>query len=380
MKVSWRQALAWRMRRQLLDPVGKLPVADVVRRLGGVQAQVASSAELAIRVRRQASRPGEVGRALADGRIIKTWAMRGALHLLTPEEGGAYLSLMAAGRSWELPSWQRYFGMKTEHWDVLRAAVREALDGPPLTREELGVAITAQRGLGHLGDELRSGWGTLFKPLAWQGDLCYGPRQGTRVTFTRPDLASTRWAGVPDPEVAAPSVILSYLAAYGPATPTNLRNWLARGRIGAGQLRSWFSLIGDQVAEVDVEGERAYVRAEDLDELASARPTTTMRLLPGFDAYVLGPGTDDDRVTPAARRAAVSRQAGWIAPVIVVGGVVCGTWELDGDRARVAWFPEAAKPSRKAISEELERFSRILGRDLTMEVGAASLQVVTMRR
>jgi hypothetical protein len=37
------------MQRHFLDPVGRLPVADVVNRLCGVQAQVASSAELAIR-------------------------------------------------------------------------------------------------------------------------------------------------------------------------------------------------------------------------------------------------------------------------------------------------------------------------------------------
>jgi hypothetical protein len=47
LKVGWRQALAWRMRRQLLDPVGSLSVSEVVRRLCGVQAQVVSSAELA---------------------------------------------------------------------------------------------------------------------------------------------------------------------------------------------------------------------------------------------------------------------------------------------------------------------------------------------
>jgi hypothetical protein len=125
------------MRRQLLDPIGRLSVADVVRRLGAVQAQVASSAELAIRLRRQASRPGEVARALAEGRLIKTWAMRGALHLLTPEEGSALLAIMAAGRSWERPAWTRYFGMTPERIERLRIAAREALDGKVLTRDEL---------------------------------------------------------------------------------------------------------------------------------------------------------------------------------------------------------------------------------------------------
>jgi hypothetical protein len=124
-EVSWAQALAWRMRRHELDPAGTLPLTDVVRRLSGVQAQVASSAELAIRVRSEAVAAGDVGRALAGGELIKTWAMRGTLHLLTPEEGGAFLSLMAAGRSWERPSWQRYFGMTPARMERLRGIVRE---------------------------------------------------------------------------------------------------------------------------------------------------------------------------------------------------------------------------------------------------------------
>jgi len=109
-KVTWSQALAWRMRRHFLDPVGDEPVATVVRRLCGVQSQVASYAELCVRVRRKSSKPGEVARALSEGRIIKTWAMRGTLHLLTPEDAGVFLSLIAAGRSWERPSWQSISG------------------------------------------------------------------------------------------------------------------------------------------------------------------------------------------------------------------------------------------------------------------------------
>src|SRR2546430_9531526 len=127
--LSWPQVLAWRMRRQLLDPIGTSSVPEVVRRLCGVQAQVASSAELAVRVRRGSSRRGEVARALAEGSLIKTAAMRGTLHLLTPEDPGAVLSLLAAGRSWERPGWERYFGIPTKHWDTLRPAVREALEG-----------------------------------------------------------------------------------------------------------------------------------------------------------------------------------------------------------------------------------------------------------
>jgi hypothetical protein len=367
-RVSWKQALAWRMRRHQLDPIGKLAVPDVVGRLCGVQAQVASSAELAVRLRRQRSRRGEVGRALSDGRLIKTWAMRGTLHLLTPEQGGAFLSLLGAGRSWELPSWERYFGMPADRWDVLRPVVREALDGSPLTREELVAAIVQRPGLEHLGDALRSGWGMLLKPLAWQGDLCFGPSQGNRVTFTRPETASSRWAGVPDPDEAAPVAIAAYLGAYGPATVDSLGKWIARGRVAKRQLRTWFHALGDRLAEIDLDGESAYVLVEDVDELASAKPTKAVRLLPGFDQYVLGPGTDDGHVIAPARRAAVSKQSGWIAPVVVAGGVVCGTWDLDDDRVHVDWFAEAGRPPRTALTAEVARLSSIVDRPLSATI------------
>jgi len=370
-KISWRQALAWRMQRHLLDPVGTLPVTHVVRRLCGVQAQVASSAELVVRVRREASRPGEVGRAVSQGHLIKTWAMRGALHLLTPKEGGAFLSLMASGRSWERPSWQRYFDVTTDMMDDLRAAVQEALDGTVLTRDELVTAVIGRRGLAHIGEGLRSGWGTLLKPLAWQGDLCFGPSRSGRVTFMRPEAASSRWAGVPDPDEAAPVAIVAYFGAYGPATLDAFGNWLAGGWFGKRQLRTWFGALGDRLIDVEVDGERAYVLAEDMDGLAAAKGTPAVRLLPGFDQYVLGPGTGDGHVVPAARRGAVSKQSGWISPVVVAGGVVRGTWNLDGEQVRVAWFREAGRPQRKALEAEVARLSSILGRGLRAGISLA---------
>src|SRR5437762_9370029 len=217
------------MRRHFLDPVGDQPVAAVVRRLCGVQSQVASYAELCVRVRRRNSKAGEVARALSEGRIIKTWAMRGTLHLLTPEDAGAFLSLIAAGRSWERPSWQSYFGVTPKQLDALREVIRETLAGKVLTREELIGAVTARRGYGHLGEALRSGWGTLLKPYAWQGDLCFGPNRGNRVTFVRPEDASSRWVRPREPEEAAAIAIVAYFRASGPAAvedfPHSIAPW-----------------------------------------------------------------------------------------------------------------------------------------------------------
>ena len=293
MSISWSQALAWRMRRQLLDPVGTESVAGVVRRLGAVPAQPEAAAELAVRARRQRSRSGEVARALAEGRIIKTFAFRGATHLLAPEDGGVYLALRAASRMWELPSWQTFYDLPPSDWPLLRETVREALADGPLTRDELGAAITARPTFRHLRFAFADGAGTLLKPLAWQGDMSFGPPRDGHATFQRLD-SNPRWAGVPDLDEAGMRAVEAYVRTYGPATPDRVQYWLGEG-LGAGRkrIRSWIAGSGDRLVEVAIDGESAYVLREDLDELAATPPTTAVRLLPGYDQWVLGPGTAD---------------------------------------------------------------------------------------
>jgi DNA glycosylase AlkZ-like len=366
--VSWRQALGWRMGRQLLDHSDGGSAEEVAARLCGVQAQVASSAELAVRVRSAAVEAGDVGAALADGRLVKTWAMRGTLHLFRPQDAGTYLALMSSVRSWERPIWQRRFGLNPDQVETLRVQVRAALASGPLTREELIERVTAHDRLDHIGDVLRSGWGTVLKPLAWHGDIVYGPSRGTRVTFQLPAQASRRWTGLPEPEVALPVAIRSYLSAYGPATPSAFSGWLSRGLLSMKSLKAAFAAPETGLLEVEVDGGRAWIRAEDVDELLASAPTDALRLLPGFDQWVLGPGTDDTRVIPVGRRTAVSRTAGWIAPIVVVGGVVSGTWELNDDQVVVDWFTELGRPPKPQLAAEAERLAALVGRPLTLRV------------
>jgi hypothetical protein len=161
----------------------------------------------------------------------------------------------------------------------------------------------------------------------------------------------------------------AYLGAHGPATIEAFGHWLSGGWFGKQQLRVWFEELGDRIAEVDVGGDPAYVLVEDLDELVSTRPTKEVRLLAGFDQYVMGPGTGDPHVVPPGRRNEVSKQSGWISPVAVAGGAVCGTWELNQDVARIRWFKEAGRPPRRALTAEVARLSAILDRDLHGSVG-----------
>jgi Winged helix DNA-binding domain len=363
-KVSWPQVLAWRLRRQYLDPIGTASVEDVVRRLGAVQAQVPASAELAVRLRRETSTAGEVDTALAEGRIIRAWGMRGAVHLFTPEDGGAYLALKAAKRQWELPSWQAFYGLAPSDWEPFRQAVRESLADGPMTPSELGAAVTARPAFRHLDFAFAEHWHTILKPLFSQGVLCFGASRGGQPTLQRLE-DNPRWAGLPEPAEAGMRVVETYLRAYGPATIGHIRYWQNTGERNA---RAWLAALGDRLASVDVDGEPFHVLAENLDELGATRPTKSVRLLPGYDPWVMGPGTDDRHVVPPARRALISRQASFV----IAGGVVSGTWRRAEDLVSVSWFPEVGKPPRRRLGEEVDRLATVIGRPLRLTLVPAS--------
>jgi Winged helix DNA-binding domain len=355
------------MRQQLLDPVGTESVAGVVRRLAAVPAQPEPAAELAVRARRKRSRSGEVALALAEGRIIKTFAFRGATYLMTAEDAGTYLALRSASRMWERPGWQSHFGLTPADWPLLLDTVREALADGPLTRAELGAAVTARPRFRHLGFAFSGQSFTFLKPLAWQGVMSIGPLRDGRVTFQSLD-SNPRWGGVPELDEAGMGAVEAYFRAYGPATADHVHYWLGNG-LGAGRKRiqSWIAGFGDRLAPVDVDGESAYVLREHLEELASTTATTTTRLLPAYDQWVLGPGTADPHVVPSARRALVTRGAN----IVIAGGVVSSTWSLTGDRVVVAWFAEARPPEREALEAEVSRLATILGRPLQSAVQMA---------
>lgn len=361
--VTWAQALAWRMRRQLLDPIGSESVADVVRRLGAVLSMDESLAELAVRTRRTTSQSGELENALADGTLIKAFAFRGSMHYLAPEDGGIYLALRSAGRQWELPSWVEYYRLTPADWPDFRAAVRDALSDGPLTIPELGEALTRHRAYRHLKPVFDEGAGTLIKPLTWQGDMSFGPPRDGQHTFQRLD-SNARWRGIPDLDDAGPRAITAYLRTYGPATFDHVHYWLGNGlSAGRKRLNHWITELRDQLVPVDVEGTTAYVVRDDVDSLAAARPSNAVRFLPGHDQWVMGPGTKDTHVTPQSRRDPITRKAN----PVVAGGVVCGTWARKGKELTVIWL-DKRPPPEEAIEQESARLAGILGRDLHLRL------------
>ncbi|GAA4826629.1 winged helix DNA-binding domain-containing protein [Actinomycetospora corticicola] len=360
------RVLARRTVRHFLADEPAARAVDVVARLLGVQAQVGSAAERAVAVRGPDVTTVRAG--LADGSLVRTWSVRGTLHVLDATRAPDLLALLAAARTWEKGSWQREFATAP---DVARLAevVRGLLEGGPHTRDEL-VAGAAPHVPNELADRLTSGWGTVLKPLAWQGLLVNGPPRGSRPTFVAPP-----WAALPDPDDAARRVIPAYLDAYGPASPATFDAWLLRGATRRATLRRWFADLVDAgtitpvAVHPDHGGEVRYARTADLDELADGPgPDDRLRFLPAFDQWVLGPGTRSPEILAPVHRGRVSRAAGWIAPVVVRAGRVVGTWS--GQDVHDVELFEGGEPPAHLLDPEHRRWRRILATPADGEGGS----------
>jgi len=351
--VTRRQALAWRMRRQHLV-TGAADAPEVVRSLAAVSV-FGSDPDLAVR-RRLASPgpPGEVQRALDDGRLMRTFSFRGSVQLMAPETAGTYLALRAAGRQWALRSWVDHYRLPADEWPELRAIVRGVVAAGPVPPQAIADELEGNARFSHLAKEFAEPNYTLLKPLAWQGDIALGPYLAGPLTLQSP-AAAPAWAGIPDLDEAGRRAVLDYFGGYGPASPDHLDYWLGEGlSAGRARIKRWFGEVEDQLVEVDVDGERRWHLAAYADELADVRPETQVVLLPGKDDWVMGPGTKDTWVVPTEHRTAMTRGAN----PVVVDGVVSGTWRPDGEAVAVTCSLEAEATT--VLEAEVERLGRLL--------------------
>ena len=367
LKVSWERAAAWRLRHQYLDqrlPSGrKLAVAS---RLCGLHAQLMSSAELSVWARVEQLERGTIHRALWQERtLIKTWAMRGTLHLLPAKELSLWHAALSTSRRYLRPAaWQRYFGISLAALERLTEAVGAALDGRVMTREELAQEVGRLTGSASLARTLaQSSWGTILKPAAFTGRLCFAPSLGQRVRFTSP----AHWVSGPsapsDPQFATLEVARRFLSAYGPATYHDLARWWNGG--GVSTARQWISSLGKEVCAVDVDGTPAWILREHSRELAEFSMPQSVRLLPAFDPYIICASAHAEHLLPGNLRSRVYRPQGWISPVLLVNGRMEGVWRHEIKRHRVEIviepFIKAPRGVRRAAEQEAERLAAFLG-------------------
>jgi hypothetical protein len=368
-RLTWEQVRAWRVgRQQLVERAPAKRMLDIVAEVGGIHAQVASSADLQVWARVAEVSPQDVRDALWEHRsLVRTWAMRGTLHLLTAEDLPLYVAALRTHDRWWKGAWLRMIGCTEQELRAILDAIRESLTDAPLTREQLADRV-AERVGPHARERMLSGWGEMLKPAAFQGSLIGGPPRGQSVTFVRPDAWLPAWREL-DSGPAWREIVRRYLRVYGPAAREELARWWGMQPAPAGRV---LAASADDLVEVDVEGDRAMALAEDVAGIQAATAPLPARLLGGFDVYVVG---TRPRASLVDQRFAdrVYRKAGWVSPVVLVDGMVAGVWnhERSGGRIQVTVepFQRLSGAQRRQLGEEADRLGSFLGSPATVSYG-----------
>ncbi|MCP9485991.1 MAG: winged helix DNA-binding domain-containing protein [Gaiellaceae bacterium MAG52_C11] len=362
--MTWEQVRARRLaRHHLVKPAPRTRLVELVREVGGVHAQVMSAAELALSARLRGLTREHVSRALWKERsLVKTWTLRGTLHLHPADELGLWL----AARRAAVGDWYFANEVRPKEAKQILAALSGALDGRCLTRDELVAAVTPHVS-GWAREHIGSGWGTVLGPAALNGTLVHGPPQGTRVTFVRPD----QWLGVVQqewqPQAALAEVLRRYLAAFGPATHREFAQWVAGSQFKAKDAEALLGSIAGELVEVDVEGREAWLLAGDAKRPASPEG---IRLIPEYDAYVMGFRERRHLFSPEAVARTKAHGKGRLEGPgalswLLVGGVVAGTWSRKraGKKVelRVESFAKLTRAQLVGLEREAARVAACFG-------------------
>jgi len=330
-------AAAFRLRRQRLAPGtagGPGELVGLCGALAGVQAQVLEGAEHAIALRA----PGaDVRGALWRERtLVRTYTWRGTFHLVPADELELWLRAAA-------PGMPRPPKVPAERHDALARAIGEALDGPPLTRAQLGEEVGRRLGNRALGERVGGpGGDMLVKQAAARGLLLLADPEGRSTRLQHP----RRWLGrelreVGDEEADA-HALRAFLAAYGPADAAELGRWSGRGSARRGE--AWRAVLGDAVVDVSVAGRPGWLLREDVEEAAAARIEPSVALLPSWDPLTVALPA----LVPEPHDKQVFASAGRVEPVVLVDGQVTRTWRFArrGGRAEVELRPFARYDAR----------------------------------
>jgi hypothetical protein len=369
-KIPAAQLVAWRLERQHLSGAAAVDPAVVARDLVGVQAQVLSSAALSIALRSSGTVEATTA-ALAERRLVRAWGMRSTLHLFDADDFPTIVAALGRGEPWRRPAWLRWFGMTELELEAAIEAVGEILDdGQARTRAELADVMGDRFGA-PFAELIRGSWGSFLKLAANRGYLCQAWTGTPAVAFVRPDRWLPTWRRE-DSEDALRRLALRYVAAYGPASSAEIVRWW--GLTESGMRPAVQSILGE-LTEVEVGGEGGYVRTVDLPAIEAAtlpRGDAGVRLLGPFDPLTVTAGMRNQLLPPEHLKR-VSRTAGWISPVLLVGGRAAGVWDSrrKGDRLVITidLFDGLPPTARRALDGAAERVAAAQGATATVEFG-----------
>jgi hypothetical protein len=327
--------------------------AEVVGWLGAVQGQDYGAAKWAVGLRLPALTEAGVERALAEGTVLRTHALRGTWQLVAPADIRWILALVApriiarnATRYRELALDEATFRRSTE------ALVKALGGGDHLTRVEVATALGAA-GVSTKG--LRFAY--LMQRAELDALVCGGARRGKQPTYALLDRRAPTARARVEPDEALAELARRYFRSRGPATVDDFVWWSS---LSPSVARAGLELVKSTLVS-DVIGGKTFWRGDGPPRRAGPE---TAYLLPPFDEYLVAYRNRDAVLDPKHAKHH-NAGGGTLHPCIVVDGRVIGTWRRVVTRTTVAieldLFEAPSRRVRQNIAQAADRYGAFLG-------------------
>jgi hypothetical protein len=334
-----------RLVAQRIAGPGLATPGEALGHLLAMQGQDYPGALTSVALRTAGRRRADVEAALDKGDVVRSWPVRGTLHLVAAEDLHWLLELLGPRATAGAAGRRARLGLTEADAERTRDLAGSALrGGGRLRREELlaafadgGVDVSGQRGY------------HLLWYLSVTGTLCLGPTDGGQQLFVLLD----EW--VPSPTRKEPTeplgeLALRYFTGHGPASVRDLARWAG---LPLGDVRAGLAVVRPGLANMEVDGTEYFLDLGAPDLLAAyRREARGVFLLPGFDEFVLGYGDRSAILDPAFADRIVPGNNGMFRPTVISDGRIVGTWGWTGrgERRTVTATPFTGFPDEVAAA------------------------------
>jgi hypothetical protein len=348
------EIISERLRRQQLTLPRFTTPHEVVRWMGAIQAQDFQAALWAIGSRLPTASMKDVESSIAAARIVRSWPMRGTLHFVAAEDLRWILRLLAPRVCAGAKGRHRQLELDDKVLATTRRILETHLDkNGPQTRKSLLETLEKKRisTAGQRGAHI-------LQYHALEGLICFATHQGKQPAFA----LSEEWIGKErrlGPQESLAELTLRYFRSHGPATAEDFAWWSG---LRITQVREALSLCEGQLERVRA-GKTEYWMAPF--PAASPVRVPPLRLLPGFDEYLLGYRDRSLVLEPRLAPRVVPGNNGMFLPTIVKNGRIRGTWKRQIRAGSVnievhPFRPEDA-PGARPLAAEVKKYKAFWG-------------------
>ncbi|MGA0566155.1 winged helix DNA-binding domain-containing protein [Rathayibacter sp. KR2-224] len=336
---------AGRLRSQVLDGRAASPL-EVVTRLGAVQAQNATAARWAIGVRSRGAAQADIDRLFDSGELLRSWTMRGTLHIVASEDLGWMLSLTSARQRASAAREARVRGIEERDFEKsVEVIADDVAENGPRTRAEALAALE------RAGLDVGSERGYRFiRDAAFRGAVAWGPMRGKQ-----PQLVPVPKSAEYERDEVLARYLTRYVEGHG---PVRLRDFAWWSGLTITDARRALDSAGPAIETVGDDDEPWLMAAGwQADEKGDARPG--VEAVAAWDEYVLGYADRSPVLDPEFAPRVSPTGNGIFLPTIVSDGRIAGTWRQSVENGHLVAEPE---PFTRLTASERRGFEASIAR------------------